>query len=182
MQIEYEAKGLIEKEQYEHLKNSLNISKKREQTNYYFETEDNFFRNHNTALRVRVIDDEYILMYKVRTDNGNEEYDVIIDQQTFAQLQQTRAIDLRQYALPLNIQLSNLNIIKMHTTRLVANHNGATIELDKTDFGVKTDYEIEIEATSMDIANAHMSALNDEFNLCIKKSYPKIARFYMYND
>lgn len=181
MEMEYEAKALIDEKQFEELLKTLPISQVKEQTNVYFETKDEYFKQRNSALRMRSVNDTFKLMLKVREEHGNEEYNFPITRQEYSHAVMTGKVDLSKFKLPFGLELSSFETITMHTTRYVCIWNHHTIEIDKTEMGLVTDFEIEVEAESMDQANDIMASFCKHFNLRIKKSYPKIARYYMYN-
>lgn len=180
MEREFEAKALISKQQFELLISKLEITEIRQQKNIYLDS-NNFFKNKNSALRLRIIDGQYIFSLKRQDRDGATEWNQNITAEQFQQIIDSKTIDFGIYNCPDNQVLSDLDIICIDTTRYVCSYQEQLIELDKTTFNKTIDFEIEIEADSLDAASQTMKQLATEFALDIKKSYPKIARYFMYN-
>lgn len=181
MEREFESKGLISKDEFELLLQKLIIVDKREQSNTYLDTKDGFFKQESSALRLRIIDNEYIFSLKRQDDDGATEWNESITKDIYDNIISTKEIDLSHYRCPQANKLTNLEVVSITTRRYVCQYNEFSIELDETTFNNTVDYEIEIEADSLDTANLVMKDLALEYDLTIKKSYPKIARYFIYN-
>lgn len=181
MEREFEAKGLISEKEFEHLIENLDIIEVREQQNTYLDTADQFFKSKDSALRLRIINDKYIFSLKRQDNDGATEWNDDISKEQLEQIINTKSIDLTSYDCPYNQTLTDLQIVTIITKRYVCKFEGSIIELDMTTFGDVTDYELEIESTNLEIAQRLMNNLVYHFDLDIKKSYPKIARYFMYN-
>lgn len=182
MEREFESKGLITKSQFEHLRANLDVHEIREQTNTYLDTEDGFFKTKASALRLRVWGGEYLFSLKRQDADGASEWNQSLSEVDYQRIIDHQAIDLANFKCPYTECLTDLEVVTIATTRYVCSHGQTTIELDRTSFGQTVDYELEIEASSLDEASNRMQQLADEFDLDIKKSYPKIARYYLYNN
>ncbi len=180
MEREFETKGLITKKDYDMLINSLEVVKCQNQINNYLDTDDNFFKTQNCALRLRHIDDTLVFSLKRSDNDGATEWNTKLNKYEYEQIIKNKAIDLRQFDCPFNAVLHNLSLITIKTTRIICMYKGQKIELDYTNFGTFVDYEIEIESDSLINATMILNQLITDFNLTIKKSYPKIARYHMY--
>lgn len=181
MEYEYEAKSLICKSQFEKLITTLDIVGIKSQENNYLDTEDGFFRQNSSALRIRNIDDQYIFSLKMKTANGAKEWNSPLTKLQYNQLLEQKSIDLRHFDCPFDNYLPSLRLITIVTKRYVCKYQNQLIELDHTHFNQVQDFEVEVEANSIDEANHILNQLLNEFEVKYKKSYPKIARYYMYN-
>lgn len=182
MEREFEAKGLLTKQDFEKLLNDLTITEIKHQTNTYVDSQDNFFKSKNSALRLRIINGEYIFSLKQKDSDGATEWNSELTEKEYSNICSTKQIDLSRYECPYNHILSDLNIITISTKRYVCEYNDFIIELDETNFGNISDYEIEIEATSLKVANSTLQEITKKYNLTINSSKPKIARYFDYNN
>ncbi len=179
MNFEYEAKALISFEDYTKLISSYEIIETINQTNIYFETADDWFKHNKSALRVRTIEGKpAVLTLKQKIKDGNIEHD-------FPLSSEEKSLLINQFTLP-ETELPFTDIIlskqfKMGTIRSKFLYNGLTIEIDQTDFNGIIDYEIEIEAPNIKIANEAIKQLAQENNISLHPSAPKIARYFLYN-
>ncbi len=181
MEREFEAKGLISEKEFKHLIENLDIIEVRNQQNTYLDTGDQFFKSKNSALRLRIINGKYIFSLKRQDKDGATEWNDVLSKEQFEQIINNKTIDLSLYDCPYNETLIDLQIVTIVTKRYVCKFEGSIIELDMTTFGDVSDYELEIESTNLKIAHRLMHDLVSHFNLDIKKSYPKIARYFLYN-
>ncbi len=181
MEREFEAKQLISEEQFKLLINNLNQQEVRNQTNIYLDTKDGFFKQQNSALRLRNINGQLIFSLKRQDKDGATEWNQPLSNTMWDTIIRTKQIDLSDFNCPQNDLLVDLQLVEIETTRYVCDYNRLTIELDKTRFNQTIDFEIEIEASNLQTARETMEQLITEYDLSVKKSYPKIARYYMYN-
>ncbi len=181
MEREFESKGLLSKDQFELLISSLKVIETREQVNTYIDTADGFFKSKTSALRLRIINGQYIFSLKRQDADGATEWNCQFTKAEYDQTIAPREIDLAAYNCPYDQRLTELELVTISTTRYVCEYRDSIIELDATSFGTVTDYELEIEAEDLTTASKIAQNLATEYQLDIKKSHPKIARFYMYN-
>lgn len=181
MEHEYEAKALISEEHFNYLLKTLEPIDSLNQSNTYLDTQDGFFKNKKSALRLRQINDELIFSLKAQTEDGACEWNCKLSKLEYQQILQSKSIDLSKFDCPFNEYLTDLNVITIFTTRYRFKYMNHIIELDKTRFDKTVDFEIEIESNDIKTANHILLHLVKEFNLDMKKSYPKIARYFMYN-
>lgn len=182
MEREFEAKGLITKQDFLKLLKHLIIIQTKHQINTYVDTKSEFFKSKKSALRLRVINGEYIFSLKQKDDIGATEWNCKLTQSEYDNICNSKQIDLSKYNCPYNQTLSDLKIITITTNRHVCQYNHFMIELDETDFGKITDYEIEIEADNQAIADDSLNLLATKFNLNLQTSAPKIARYFKYHN
>ncbi len=181
MEREFEAKQLIEETQFNQLISNLELIEVRNQTNIYLDTTDGYFKQQNSALRLRNINGQLIFSLKRQDNDGATEWNQLLAQDEWDTILDSKQIDLSNYPCEQNDLLTNLQLVEIETTRHICQYNEMTIELDRTRFNQTIDYEIEIEASNLQLASATMEKLITEYDLRVKKSYPKIARYYMYN-
>jgi uncharacterized protein YjbK len=180
MTLEHEAKALINETEFINLMNKLNPNLKASQVNYYFETRDQYFKNNRSALRVRVIDKNYQLTLKINNGDHNIEHNFDIDYLIFDKM-------INQGQLPheiltiLNLNLVLFQVFVIETNRYVYPYQNHMIELDHSKFLNTIDFELEVEAESLSIANDILNAFCNEHNLNPLPSRAKIARYFEYN-
>lgn len=177
MYLEFEKKGLITKEAYEKILKNNTVSTETFQTNYYFETEDDYFKKNNSALRVRLTDEYCELTLKIRNDLSNIEYNHLIDDETFFNLINNFDIpEVIHNYIDQNVKL--FKMISFETKRSVINYKDHKIEVDLTDFGNKIDYEIEVEGENMKVATKIFNLFLKDNKTEYLESKPKIARYF----
>ncbi len=179
MNYEFEAKALISQSDYQQIISHNQIINTVVQTNTYFETDDNWFKNNHSALRVRKIAEKpAILTLKTAIEGGNIEYDYQLNDQELKEL--TISHILPQANFPITIPTITSQIT-MKTTRSVFEYQNHMIEVDCTNFNGFIDYEIEIEASNLATAETIMNDLAAKYDLKLRTSAPKIARYFIYN-
>lgn len=179
MELELEAKALINETEYKHLLNKYPINETVIQTNYYFETKDEYFKNLHSALRVREKYNKYELTLKIRTPQGSIEHNFPIEKEIFDSMLQTKKLPkVIKHLIEDDLFLDQLDIIK--TTRSSFDYLDHIVEVDYNDFDVATDFEIEIESDSIKLAKSTMNSLLKENNIPFQKSTTKIARCKKY--
>lgn len=177
---EFEAKCLIDQDSYNNIINNENIISSVTQTNYYFDNNDQLKNNHQ-ALRIRVKDHDYELTLKTKTANGNIETNINIDEEVFNQAITSHTLD-QKLCDELQIDICIFNSLKViKTTRSSFNFLDHIVELDFNTFNQTHDYEIEIESTSLELANQTLESLLDKYKITKQTSAPKIARYDWYN-
>lgn len=179
MQFEYEAKSLISEEDFNLLLTKYSLNTFIKQENIYFETNNNFFKNMGAALRIRNYNDtQYELTIKIKNDNSNTEYNYKLTQTEFNQIKTT--YELPNFDFPFVIPKID-SAVSTITNRYKLDFLNHIVEIDKTLFKSTTDYEIEIESENLSQANEIMRQFLTENQITFKKSLPKIARYFLYN-
>ncbi len=179
MNYEYEAKALISKNDYDKLISANKIINSISQSNIYFETDDEWFKHNKSALRIRQISlKPTILTIKIQIEDGNIEHNYELSSE------QTKCL-LNELKVPnFDFPISFPRLTKKYpivTKRKTFEFEGAIVEIDETSFGDVIDYEIEIEASSLAVANNKLANLAKKFDIQLNNSAPKIARYFMYN-
>ncbi|MDR1781526.1 MAG: CYTH domain-containing protein [Bacilli bacterium] len=174
--IEIETKQLLNKEQYLIIKKEILNHKhtKINQVNYYFETDDYYFKNNNQALRIRVYDDKYEICLKTRANIINYESNYLISKDEFESIKKDTSLFSKYFNdIPRNIKLLG----SLNTIRIEYKINKGLICLDYSTYFNKEDYEIEFEANNLKdkyYLKEYLNSLNIEF---IENKITKIERF-----
>lgn len=179
--LECEAKGLISQNDFEKILKNNEVDKIINQTNYYFDNNDQL-KNLHMALRIREKNNSYEITTKKQTKNGMIETNIPITKEVLKLILSTHCIE-DDLVSKLNLPFSEFNTIKeIKTKRYVILFNNYHIEVDKSTFKDTIDYEIEVEAKNLEIANLALNDFCKENDISIKPSQAKIARYDLYNN
>jgi uncharacterized protein YjbK len=166
--IEIEAKVLLLKEEYNKVIEVLNLNKYRKfcQTNYYIDTKDSYLKKNGIALRIREKDDVFELILKTPLSEGLLEKNEDI---TWKQMDDMRDSGIFpeggiiKFLLILGVKIEDLQILTSLTTeRISVDYNGYRLDLDKNTYGGITDYELEVESTSMEHARGYIKDILEQ--------------------
>ena len=176
--IEYEYKVMVSKENFNKLKNNF-INKKHEkyiQTNYYYDTKDLLLKKSKLSLRIRYIENknEYLLTLKEPFENVRKEYEAYLKELSFNDIPDEIKEILKKY----NIQPQELILLgSLKTTRLEYSINSSLICLDYNQYNHKEDYEIECESNSLENAKKVLINILNENGISYSvSSLSKMAR------
>jgi uncharacterized protein YjbK len=151
--IENEFKVMLDRERFEKLCELYSWDKVVRQTNYYYDTEDFFLSKNRITCRVRKIDGECFLQIKLPT---NAEFSrVELEQKLGADVPETLSAEqLNALAAGhTNVAIPDVKLLgALVTERRIKEFDGAEIDLDKSEYFGKTDYELEIEFTDENAA------------------------------
>lgn len=181
LNIECEARTMLTEEQYQdiisrHLRekgNSVFIK----QVNRYIDSEDFDLRNLNRkSLRIREINNGIIeLTLKLKGSNGDKEYTEIISPLDVHEFEQKGIFprgEIKDILLKDNVILSKLKILtSLSTLRYEEHFEDYLIVIDKNEYNGITDYNLEIEAPSMERAEEVMTFYCLKYNLTRTKNY-----------
>ena len=155
--IEIEAKVLLSEEQYELLVNYLGLDKYRKvkQTNYYIDSKERILKQNDIALRIREKDD-FVLTLKTPLSEGLLEKNQTISWREYEHFEKSNSFpsgDIKLFLEMLGFNPDQLEILATFSTeRIEMNIEDGLLSLDKNIYGENIDYEIEVEASSMDRA------------------------------
>lgn len=160
--IENEFKIMLTSEQYEKLLSLYDWDKTVVQTNHYYDTDDLRLSDLHITCRVREIDGAYFLQMKFPAART---YSRVELEKPLNKLPETiPADDLIKPdgsgALPDVKRLGALT-----TTRSVKRFDGAEIDLDKSEYFGKTDFELEIEFTDETAARGLLNEITEKLNI-----------------
>lgn len=175
--IENEFKAMLNREQFDKIMNELmckyQIEKSILQVNYYYDTEDFSLARQNASLRVRQKEKGLVLEYKhknaivgsVRKSEEKKSEIAILP----------KKIVLSQYFSAINNKEENIYVGNLITERINFNIDGAIISLDKNYYLGNCDYELEIEAHTIEQINNEKNNLQINFTA---NRVGKYKRFY----
>lgn len=182
-EIEIEYKVLLSETKFNKILITLDFPKEPiTQTNYYFETPDFKLKKHNSALRIRKKNSDYIVTLKEPHPQGILETHDYISESDFNYAINENVLNAPNCIHQLNKR--NISIIDIKymgfltTERYEFSKDHLIYVLDKSFYNNKIDYELEIEAPSKTIGLNKFNELISKFN--IKKLSPvtKIERFF----
>ncbi len=182
---EYEVKSLLNEVEFNSVINKYR-SKKVKQINFYLESQEDIFKKNKSVLRIRKTNRNYRLTLKQKTNDGAVEYHRKLSQVDYNKIIKNKRINLVDYNFNFNNKINkintitNLKIIKIKTIRYKTSYNNCLVFLDHTFFINKVDFELEVEANSLKTADITLIKFCQENKINIKKSNPKIARFFQY--
>lgn len=173
--IEREFKSEISKDEYSKLLEKYQLADKTfVQTNYYFDTLDDYFKDNDKTLRIRKKVDSIKLTLKEKIADGSSEKSIIIDNNTLNEYINNGFI-ASMFGFELKVNL----IGKLQTTRAKFSYLNGVVFLDKNDYYQKEDYEIEFEINDGFTNIEGESSFNhflEENNLVFKKQKSKSKR------
>ncbi len=179
--MEYEAKSLLTKEEYEQFQYVLGEKKPITQQNEYFDTVAFHLKHEKAALRIRTKEGKVVLTLKQQTDEGMVE--------THQQLKEADHALLRSGTLPegsvkkaiqslLPNQTSFYPYGQLITHRITYPYKDGLLCLDHSEYNHQEDYEIEYEGTSMTQAVEVLTELLTQQQITCKPAANKVARFF----
>lgn len=159
--IENEFKIMLTSKQYERLLAMYEWDKTVVQTNHYYDAEDMLLSEMHITCRVREIDGKHLLQMKFpgAAEFSREELEKPLN----ALPETLRADELlnpRGQTLPDVKRLGALT-----TTRSVKRFDGAELDLDKSEYFNKTDFELEIEFTDETAARRLLAEITETLNI-----------------
>ncbi|MCR4879724.1 MAG: CYTH domain-containing protein [Bacilli bacterium] len=180
--IEMEKRVMLSLAQYEELKKyASNFSNRVESllVNHYFDTDDLALRNNHLMLRIRNINEkDYEVTLKVKGKNGDleinkpvlkKEVDHLIKHFDF----DNKAINKRILKVT-DKEVKYLTSLK--TERVEIQFEDYLFVLDKNYYSDVVDYNLEIEAHSIEDAKKYIKKYCDEFNMQYSKEYKSKSR------
>jgi uncharacterized protein YjbK len=183
-EIEIEFKNILTYEEFLRLIHDFGVKKTafKEQTNYYFDTNDFQLKSHDSALRVRLKNNSYTLTLKQQFKEhilethqslSNEMFSQIINGQTLPDGKVTEVIRI------LNIPVSEIHHLgELTTYRVEIPYQNGLLVLDENHYLGKIDYEIEYESTDYKEGEKIFLDLLKSKNIPIRETKSKIYRFF----
>jgi uncharacterized protein YjbK len=153
--LEIEVKALVNKDQFSNICNYFKVNKHnfKIQTNYYFDTREQvILKKYHSALRIRQVDNQFLLTFKVKQANGINEFEHQIDEATLNALV-NKQITLQGYFDDIfqKMQVKYEDVIfltSLKTQRLSLPYLQGELFLDINYYNSSIDYEIEYETFS----------------------------------
>ena len=172
--IENEFKIMLNKAQYEKLLEIYDF-KTIVQVNHYYDTDDLQMSERHITVRVRELDGKCFLQMKLPT--GVDHSRVELSQELDSLPETLGAEELTALSGAECPDVTRLGALK--TTRSVWKFDGGEIDLDRSEYFNKTDYELEIEFTDEQAARAVLSEVTEKLGIGIGSDVctGKIRRF-----
>ncbi len=168
--IEIEAKALLTRSQYNQVLQhfNLDVADGYIQKNYYIDTENRDLRKLGLSLRIRKLNG-YIMQFKLPMAEGLLEKSQNLVRDQFDLFQKKHVFpegDISDFIESLYINPSDLKIIaSLSTLRIEKEYEDLTLAIDENRYGEQQDYELEMEATSMQKAKALLKKICDEVGI-----------------
>lgn len=159
--IEIEAKVLINESQYEKAVEYLQDEPYHRfiQVNYYIDSEDRTLYKIGCSMRIRK-KDNYELTLKIPMSEGLLEKSQIItneEYKTFAKKKIFPEGDIKKFLMILGMKIEKLAILtSLSTDRIELPYGEGVLCVDKNTYNGQTDYELEMEHSSMENAEKNL--------------------------
>lgn len=181
---EIEFKNLLTKQEFELLVSFFQVDQKdfHSQTNYYFDTQENFFKNNRMGFRLRVLSNQNELTLK----RPIEEH--VMEENTVHVSDQQRDDIVNQTSFPSIPFLEQFNLVSplicigtLQTNRVQIPFENGTLFLDHSIYSQTEDFEVEYESSDVKYGEKVFLDLLDTHNIPIRHTDKKIARLVNYN-
>ncbi len=176
---EIEFKNLLTKEEFDRLLHSFNVSGKdfHSQTNYYFDTPDQYFKNNKIGFRLRVLENRNEITLKIPVESHvmQEQTIVISDQEKDNILSKSEFPSL-SFIEERNLDYNFKCIGSIQTNRAQVDINNGVLFFDHSFYSQMEDYELEYESQNVEIGHQFFMQLLKEHHIPIRKTDKKIAR------
>lgn len=158
--IENEFKLMLSKEQYEKLLGLYDFEMI-VQTNHYYDTSGLEMSERHVTVRVRVLDEKFFLQMKLPAAAS------------YSRVELSQELDGLPESIP-GAVLSALSGVEcpdvtrlgeLTTTRSVYTFGGGELDLDRSEYFGKTDYEAEIEFTDENAARAFLGEISEKLGI-----------------
>ena len=182
--IEIEFKNLLTKIEYENLLKRFNVEEKDiiKQINYYFDTPDFALKNLGSALRIREKNSNFELTLKQPAAVGLLETTQHLSENEFQAAIQHRILPkgiVQERIGQLKIAFNKIVYFgSLITKRAEFPYKEGLLVLDHSSYLKKEDYEIEYEVEDFQSGQLVFHELLKQFDIPIRKTQNKIARFY----
>ena len=180
--IEIESKVLLTKDDFEKVLDALRADryKRIKQVNHYIDSEDQALRRLGCALRIREKDD-FVLTLKTPLSEGLLEKSQTISWRQYDRLAKNNIFpdgDIKNFLEILGIKIEDLKILTSLTTdRIEIPYKEGLLSLDTNVYSGNTDYELEMEQTSIQYAEECLQEICALANVpCVFNTFSKQAR------
>lgn len=180
--IEIESKVLLTKDDFEKVLDALRADryKRIKQVNHYIDSEDQALRRLGCALRIREKDD-FVLTLKTPLSEGLLEKSQTISWRQYDRLAKNNTFpdgDIKNFLEILGIKIEELKILTSLTTdRIEIPYKEGLLSLDTNVYSGNTDYELEMEQTSIQYAEECLQEICALANVpCVFNTFSKQAR------
>lgn len=160
---ENEFKVMLTAEQYENLLKLYDFVTFT-QVNHYFDTDALAMSERHVTVRVRELDGKFFLQMKLPTSVN---YSRVELSKELPELPDTiSGAELTELAKPVGVECPDVKRLgELKTTRGVWKFDGGEIDLDRSEYFGKTDYELEIEFTDEQAARTVLNEISSRLGL-----------------
>jgi uncharacterized protein YjbK len=182
--IEIEFKNLLTKVEYEKLLKSFRVKDEQiiSQTNHYFDTPNFTLKELGSALRTRGKKDQYEMTLKQPADVGLLETTQTLSENEFLASINNGILPkgiVQERLEQLNISLTDLEYFGSLTTkRAEFPYKEGLLVLDHSLYLNTEDYEVEYEVVDFQRGQLTFKELLEQYNIPLRVTLNKIARFY----
>lgn len=184
-EMEYETRVMLSEEQYFTIA-SFYLTRHGyhpfiDQTNYYYDTPDRILRSKHIIIRIRHITHKRCeLTLKIKGDNGDIEVNQYLSYNEYHRLMKRFILpkgavydELLEKGLP----ISGYNLIgSLSTKRLEVKEDNYLVVIDKNTYENVTDYDLEIESSSMEISENTIKDICLTYGVEYKNGYKSKSR------
>lgn len=172
-ELEIEYKALMTKELFEEVHSNSDIAEQFSQVNHYFDTKDEVLKNNNMAIRIRKKENSIKLTLKHKIQGDNSSYTEVTDfinESEMKSIIDDRVIKsdiINGYLEENSIKLTELVNYNIFTTnRSICYNEDHVLFLDETTYANgTTDYELEIEAKTIELCEDSFNRYLNKYNL-----------------
>lgn len=158
--IENEFKLMLSKEQYEKLLTAYDF-KTIVQTNHYYDTDDLQMSERHITVRVRELDGKYFFQMKLPTNVAHSRVELSKELDRLPEI--FAGFVLTAFSGVECPEVKHIGTLK--TTRSIWKFDGGEIDLDRSEYFDKTDYELEVEFTDEQAARAILSEIKGKLGI-----------------
>jgi len=181
--IEIEYKVLLTKNLFNKLETEMPFPREAiVQVNHYFDTKNFLLKKFRCSLRIREIDEQYTLTLKQPMDQNILETNDILTKEEFHAWMYGNPIPKSHTSKKLRrlgVAESDLSYFgALKTERKEFSSEKTAYCLDKSIYNGVTDYELEIEAPTIEIGKSIFNNLLEKYNIPKKDPITKIERFF----
>lgn len=188
--IERELKTLLNKEEYQKLFTYFALEKESyiAQSNYYYDTVDELFKQNNAALRLRIFGNgqsEWTIKVRVSELESIEltqfNTEPIEDIPTSLNKDIISAKDLQDFIAKHHINWSDIQqTMALSTKRYQIDVDYGLYALDHTQYREQEDYELELESNNIANALVQFNSILKQFDITYQQAETKLARAHRY--
>lgn len=184
IETEIEFKNLITSNQFKQIRDSLFIDiTPFYQTNFYIDIEDLQIRKNILMLRIRELEDRFVLTLKVPNEaHVITEYHQILDESVLEKTnidESDLGADIINVLKERNIDTNTLKIQgQLETIRYERTYKNGLLVLDESQYFGETDYELEFEAKNVSDGKVVFNEILDHYDIQRTEEVVKSERFY----
>lgn len=174
-EIEIEAKALLNETDYKKLVEAFPNAKSYYQTNHYIESPDRSLKKKGLSLRIREKEGYgFELTLKKELAEGRLEMNIPLSEYDFKDFSKRAVFPNTKIKMVLaneGVNIDRLRIIASLTTkRIDVPYEGGLLSIDMNEYNGVTDYEVELEHKSQEVADSLLEGLLSKHGITYKKN------------